>query len=78
MKKQKFRTTISLSEREWQHARRRMVDADWDRAGDKQGISRYVQELILADMRGEPFVPPRPLPPVEPLPHAGRPKRARN
>jgi hypothetical protein len=71
MKKQKPRTTVSLSEKEFRHALERMKDGDWERGGDKQGISRYVQELIRADMRGEPFAPP--------IPSAGKPaKKAGN
>lgn len=46
----RHKTTISISEKEFRWARDRMSVNDWDRAGDTKGISRYVQELIRADM----------------------------
>lgn len=63
MKQKKPRTTITLSYDEWAWARTRMIESDWDRAGEKKGVSRYVQELIEADMRDEKFTPLKPVSP---------------
>lgn len=49
----RFKTTISLSEKEFRWARSQMKANDWARAGDTKGISRYVQELIRKDMQND-------------------------
>lgn len=46
----RVRSTISLSPKQFQWARKQMSANEWDRAGDDEGISRYVQELIKKDM----------------------------
>lgn len=57
--------TVSLSKKQFEHARKKMIANDWARAGDDEGISRYVQELIKADM-----AQPAPAPPI--VPFAGK------
>lgn len=61
-----------VSAKEFAWARQKMIDNEWDRAGDNEGISRYVQELIRKDM--PPNWQP---PPVSRLPAKPKPIRLR-
>lgn len=71
-KPERVRSTISLSAKEFAWARQQTLANDWERAGETEGISRYVQELIRKDMPPE-WQPPH----VSRLPAKPKPIRLR-